>query len=1322
MKQSLLIRHLRPLLMTVLAVVAGAVPCTSLADTANDTGLSTTTGNETDVKKATATFSAEGSSLVITASGDLTNYSSTVQTLTKRKFSSAAATKITTKEDSYSFVKAGDEYQTCQTYYEATVTYKEVASNEIKTYLGDPWGDDGKHYTVQRNQPQTYKAVDNGTEGSTTITVDGKDVTVIPLSPGASITFDTSKDKLYVAENATYKEITDKDAFLANTEYFDNEYTDIVKTFSEQVKSKLDEGSYSSVRFVKAEGGADITISLDQMEAIIAYSNYNSKSNLQGNNSLIDFSAVGTISGLGAAEVKNDVNNVSVVLPNALSDADVKSIASAQTNGNWYWLSDDGTCMNIEGLYPGKFSSAASVKLSGETKSIVVMGKVGFDILEQKNLQNLDIAGIDNLDIHYVTTTDGYQFSMNDPFAVFKGFKNLKRVVIPGTDDISTLKEPTDYKSSVEVFQSLPFVVDSYTDQTTTGHALQTLVLKPGVVKMLSHYTPKDFLEAVCFDFMGNASYYDLAWFSGVRNKRVNLTKVAIDKTTIPEGKTMFDAFETIKNKEIEYLALPNAASDTTATLFPTIKANIPNLKGLSYFNDTTFTAQTWQTSGGISILTSMMSSLLYSGANKSNIKAIRISGPVNAEDLSSGTTVDANGHLTFEQTKDVVQKDDVDPVYQRSIKVSSDKDKGYARNHGALRYTNLTTADLSGAEIDENYPNDLCLSLLSCYADCDSIVLPRTGKEIPCGCFANFRKLKSLCIPESYEYIRGGAFQNVNSLMKISTTIDGSIVSQGDSTIVISKNMKLIETGAFSNVEHIIDVYCLGNEAPEAQRWAFNTTMTYGNSGFSPSPAITRANYVNSKKPISLLHFPTTCTAEQVKKYTDPTREYSITDGQGTTDGSGKYLVWPNQSEFIRSYVQGHTGYTWKAWNTERAPYTNGLVYALNEGMQAHQTQADSLWKKSGSLDNMKFYDSSDKTTAQKDYRGWHEFALVAAYNYEEPDPIYNFGSINDNNWWTLCLPFDMTKKNLRLVFGNPDGGSDITKGEDYPRVCELIGVERNADAKSIVLQFGKDLVMNTSETDETMPSEDAVIMKAGHPYLIKPKMPDADNNPDIHWTPSKHVLKYSQISPELKDLLAHYGSEGVGGVLRDSIKSVKAVAAKQAGSSKENDTYYYRFIGTFGNWYIPQYSYFLGWYGNGPAWWWKPSTTATERHWAPNTCIILVNKNSDEAPEFVTSAGKQEVAHWNVTSSGFEFCQDDTFADLKPSGSKRAGMVFGISDDSGTATGVSHVTIDTSKADAMDAAPIYNLNGQMVSRSGDTSSLGSGVYIRNGKKFVIK
>lgn len=486
--------------MTALAVVAGAVPCTSLADTANDTGLTTTTGNETDVKNATATFSADGSSLVITASGDITNYTSQVSIPGNSTFTNAAATKITTQQNSSSFVKAGDGYQTTTPYYEANVKYTQVASSDVSKYISDPnyeWRSDVKTtlgetsmysvtyadgvwkvnskesdfnwlnpdnlvyivvngksyvryvlttktlnygdeitpsydgtgdvqaitkedffskyasctYSVQWDKPQTYMTVNAGTEGASAITVGDDNVTVVPLKPGTKITFDADKDKLYTvdAKNSSYIKIENNDNyfFTEHPDYIHTDCTISTLSFIEQVKSKLDEGSYSSVRFVKAEGGADITISLEQMKDIIAYSNYKSSSNLQGNNSLIDFSAVGTISGLGAAVVKNDVNYVSVVLPDALSDDVAKSIASAQTNGNWYWLSDDGTILNVEGLYPEKFSSAASVKLSGETKSIVVMGKVGFDILEQKNLQNLDIVGIDNLDIHYVTTTDG---------------------------------------------------------------------------------------------------------------------------------------------------------------------------------------------------------------------------------------------------------------------------------------------------------------------------------------------------------------------------------------------------------------------------------------------------------------------------------------------------------------------------------------------------------------------------------------------------------------------------------------------------------------------------------------------------------------------------------------------------------------------------------------------------------------------------------------------------------------------------------------------------------------------------------------------------
>ncbi len=1307
MKQKLLGNYLLPLLLSVFVALSVGVPTVAFA------GNNNVTGNSITNTEPSAQFSSDGSTLVITASGDLTNYSAEVTTVSKRKFTIAAATKITTQQNKYSFVKAGDEVT--GKYYEATVTYKQVASDDISTYLGNPY--DGK-YTVQwGNKPATYMAVAEGTEGSTTITVDGENVTVKPLAPGDQVAFDASKDKLYVVDTATFTEITNNDQFFSShPEYVEKEYTTSVKSFSDMVKAKLDEGGYSSVRFVKAEGGTDITISLDQMKSIISYSG---KSNLQDNASLIDFSEVGTISGLDAAEVPNTQNYVSVVLPNALSDADAKKIADAQTNGNWYWLSDDGTCMNIKGLYPQKYSATASAIKSGNVKTIIVMGKIDSD-LTADNFKKLDIAGIDNLDLHTITNSQGIAQTIK-PFTTFSGFSNIKRVALCGGTDLSTLKEPTDYNSSVQVFQSLPYAKD-YAGQVTTDHVLQTRVMKQDVITSLSHFTPEDFKAAVEFVFSGNLSCNDLTFFSGVESKRVNLTNVKLVNSTFTD-KTKFEALEGIRNNNIEYLALPNADADTTATLFPTLKENMPNLKGVGYFNGGTFTAQTWTDRGGVCILTAMMQSKLIPSGNKSNVNSIRISGPVNAEDLGrESTTVDANGHLTYKIAEEIVQKDDVDPLYQKNISTSTDKADGYERSHGAFPYANFVSADLSGAEIDEKYPNDLCLSLLACYSNCDTIALPRTGKEIPVGCFANFGKLTSLCIPESYERIRSLAFQNANALRMITTTSGDSIVSLGDSTMVISSNMKLIETGAFSNVENFIDVYCRGNEAPEAQRWAFNTTMTYGNSGFSPSAAITRKNYVNGGKPITVLHFPTSCTPDQVKKYTDPTREYSITDGQGTTDGKGHYLVWPNHSEFIRSYVQGHTGYTWKAWNTQREPFNNGLVYALHEGMQAHQTQADSLWKMNDSPANVKFYDSSDKTSTQKDYRGWHEFALVATYNYKDPDPIYDFGNVKDNNWWTLCLPFDMTKKNLRLVFGNPKPKDGIKedRAADYPRICELVGVERNLATHSIVLQFGKDLVMNTSETDATVPGEDAVIMKAGHPYLIKPKMPDAES--ESEWVPSRHVLKYSQMNKNFSELLAQYGADGVGGILRDNIKDVKAVAATKAGTSKEDDTYYYRFIATFASWYIPQYSYFLGWYHNGPAWWWKPTTTSTLRQWAPNTCIILVTQNSDKEPDFVTSAGVQEVAHWDVTRSGFEFCADDTFADMKVSGSKRAGMLFDFVGDPGSTTGISHVVIDTSKADPSAVAPVYNLNGQLVSRDGSIEGLGKGIYIKNGKKFIVK
>ena len=56
-----------------------------------------------------------------------------------------------------------------------------------------------------------------------------------------------------------------------------------------------------------------------------------------------------------------------------------------------------------------------------------------------------------------------------------------------------------------------------------------------------------------------------------------------------------------------------------------------------------------------------------------------------------------------------------------------------------------------------------------------------------------------------------------------------------------------------------------------------------------------------------------------------------------------------------------------------------------------------------------------------------------------------------------------------------------------------------------------------------------------------------------------------------------------------------------------------------------------------------------------------------------------------------------------------------FKVNDN--TTTAIDEVTTDTTWS---SNAPVYNLQGQMVRRAGETTSLPKGIYIQNGRKFI--
>ena len=418
--------------------------------------------------------------------------------------------------------------------------------------------------------------------------------------------------------------------------------------------------------------------------------------------------------------------------------------------------------------------------------------------------------------------------------------------------------------------------------------------------------------------------------------------------------------------------------------------------------------------------------------------------------------------------------------------------------------------------------------------------------------------------------------------------TADYSTIN-GGGTYTFGSTLKLIETGAFANTQpNVRDVYVLNTIAPECHVDAFNTVMYTGNGGYNSAAVssegiITREAYYNGRW-ITMLHYPRQTTTPNVQRYTDPTRSYSIATGE--RDGKGAILYFPNQSEFIRAYQQGTYGYIWNAWNPTRTygsvnngtltnttagwsaegqTAANGLFDAYTSGGTNHQytsfykvnfdgesitapsttlvpyyqvqygsgsystaTTGGNLYPQSEIDANSDADDSGEMT--EKDYRGWHQFVLMAyaANTVLEEEPYRSY--ITDNEWWTICPEFDITRSEAALLFGQLPG-VQISSGSPavYPKVHKLRYVRREYSGETIYLSFTKDLatykenrtnstgtftradgesgditaytnadqhgtVSSTTGIIQTLsdaPAGDDVVMSAGVPYLIKPNLP---------------------------------------------------------------------------------------------------------------------------------------------------------------------------------------------------------------------------------------
>lgn len=537
-------------------------------------------------------------------------------------------------------------------------------------------------------------------------------------------------------------------------------------------------------------------------------------------------------------------------------------------------------------------------------------------------------------------------------------------------------------------------------------------------------------------------------------------------------------------------------------------------------------------------------------------------------------------------------------------------------------------------------------------------------------------------------------------------------------------------------NFRQYQDVYFYGEKAPlmplgsyklDATKdlgTAFPQQTLNGNNGFDPLPKegeektgddtssgyANRENYKNHGVYLCMLHYPKELSDENRDTYTDITRVYKTyrtADGKfiatdiGTdeaTDKVGKeekdeilnaglchsfkkvtwgyadtYLgeqyIWPSHSQFNRAYCTASHSVKWDGVTPVTCDLSAEEIAALKyAGYDTSKENLDELKKIA--------------------HMGTRQFVLANADAFvddkPEEEPEYPV-DVKGGKWWTLCLPFNMTKAMV-----------DETFGKDT-QVCLFDRVVRQVNETTrknrIVLYFTQNVYKHKTEpknADGTWnfqptaqaPADKDTVIYAHESYMIYPTKTGEDavfavkNYQPAVGSPTPTVVigknEYIGASSTPDNVPYRY----VGNYL----ESVDAQTANQSVDAQALQEVK-----------IPKYSYVYASKGKETKFWFLTSDKMT---WKPNKCVVQTNTRGD---------GERD---------------HDEFFDYNATGAKQASFFGEDFIDTPTSIEDEMVIIAGEGSDA----PVYSLDGTLVNSTGDLTGLPKGVYIKGGKKYVVK
>lgn len=621
---------------------------------------------------------------------------------------------------------------------------------------------------------------------------------------------------------------------------------------------------------------------------------------------------------------------------------------------------------------------------------------------------------------------------------------------------------------------------------------------------------------------------------------------------------------------------------------------------------------------------------------------------------------------------------------------------------------------------------------------------LQNIGKEAFTG-----TKLTSIDFPSSLRMIDDAAFFECKifnlklnaGLQYIGNAAFGLLGNDNaEKTLEIPASVRYIGPFAFA-LHYFQDVFFYGEKAPimpvgtssyitdQGKQAAFSANTYMGNNGFNPGKEwkegdifdnayndgyANRENYKNGGVYFTMLHYPKELNDDQRAAYTDITRVYKTAEGDqkfcyaknnnpdsyvevgkesqdlkyGGYDAPTKcdfgfqdtYLghqyVWPSQEQWRRSYVVNALGYNWDGITTYRPTLSDEdiaiLSYAgFKEGTGKGEYPRDELEKIA--------------------HLGTRMFVLADADVNEdkepEKEPEYPV-DIKGGEWWTICLPFNMTKAMVDETFGKD------TQVCLFDRVRRQ--VNRTTKKNRIVLYFTQNVYKHktapkkadgTWNFDETAPApaDDEIVIYAHESYMIHPTKTGEDavfavkNYQPVVGNPTPTVVMGKNEYTGESDTPDNVPYRYVGNYLENVDAQVASQSDTQTATQALTKVK------------VPKFSYVYASDGKETKFWFLTSDDMT---WMPNKCVVQTNTRGDGQNDY------EEFFDYTVSSAKQSSFFGEDFIDTPTSIEDEMVIIAGEGSD----------------------APVYSLDGTLVNTTGDLTGLPKGVYIKGGKKYVVK